>query len=94
MNIDISLFWDVDFNNIDYQKYSQFIINRVLLRGTIKDWQELKSYYGLERIKQEIIKMRYLDQKTLNFCSIYFNISKTEFKCYNIPPSTKELWNY
>ena len=94
MNIDISLFWDVDFKNIDFQKYSQFIINRVLLRGEINDWLELKSYYGLERIKQEIIKMKYLDKKTLNFCSIYFNISKTNFKCYDTPPSTKELWNY
>jgi len=60
----------------------------------LNDWRELKAYYGLERIKEEVLIMRYLDQKTLNFCSIYFNISKTDFRCYNIPQSTRELWNY
>ncbi len=94
MDLDISLFWDVEFENVDYDKYSQFIINRVLLRGDIKDWQEIKFYYGIERIKQEILQMKYLDERTLNFCSIYFNISKIDFKCYNTPQSTKELWNY
>ncbi|MFH2143332.1 MAG: hypothetical protein ABIJ97_12985 [Bacteroidota bacterium] len=94
MDLNISLFWDVEYENVDYDKYSQFIINRVLLRGDIKDWQEIKSYYGVERIKKEIVQMKYLDERTLNFCSMYFNISKTEFKCYNTPQSTKELWNY
>ncbi|MBI5540763.1 MAG: hypothetical protein HY951_11935 [Bacteroidia bacterium] len=94
MDLNISLFWDVEFENVDYDKYSQFIINRVLLRGDIKDWQEIKLYYGVERIKQEIKQMKYLDERTLNFCSIYFNISKIDFKCYNTPQSTKELWNY
>jgi hypothetical protein len=94
MNIDNSLFWDVDIENVDYEKYSQFIINRILLRGNIKDWQEIKNYYGIERIKQEITQMRYLDDKTLNFCSFYFHLSKTEFKCYNTPQSTKKLWDY
>ena len=28
MKLDLSLFWDVDFNNVDFEKNSQFIINR------------------------------------------------------------------
>ena len=94
MDLDNSLFWDVEYENVNYEKYSQFIINRVLLRGNLKDWYEIKAYYGLGRIRQEITQMKYLDDKTLNFCSFYFNLPKTDFKCYNTPQSTKELWNY
>ncbi len=94
MNLDKSLFWDVEYENMDYEKHSQFIINRVILRGNLKDWQEIRSYYGLERIKREITQMKYLDDRTLNFCSIYFNLPKTEFKCYITPQSIKKLWNY
>lgn len=94
MNLNRSLFWDIDFETIDYEKHAQFIINRVLMRGNLKDWYEIKNYYGLERIKQEVLQMKYLDKITLNFCSVYFNLPKTEFKCYNTPPSTRELWNF
>ena len=94
LNLNTSLFWDVEITEIDEEKNSLFIINRVLLNGTIKDWEEIKAYYGIEKIKQEVIRMKYLDHKTLNFCSLYFNIQKNDFKCYNTPPSTQELWNY
>lgn len=94
MNIDLSLFWDVDVNNIDYEKNSQFIINRVLLKGRLNDWNEIKQYYGLERIKRETLTMRYLDSRTLSFCSFIFDVPKSEFRCCNTPPSIKELWNY
>jgi len=94
MEINPTLFWDVNFETADYEKNAQFIINRVLMRGTIHDWNEIKAFYGIERIKKETLQMKYLDNKTLSFCSTYFNIPKQEFRCYNTPQSTKELWNY
>ena len=94
MKIDKSLFWDVEFNNIDYNKYAQHIINRVLIRGNLSDWIEIKKYYGLDKIKNEALKMRYLDKRTLNFCSFYFNTPKKEFRCYNTPQSIQKLWNF
>jgi hypothetical protein len=44
MDFDNSLFWDVEYEKLNYEKYSQFIINRVLLRGNLKDWREIKGY--------------------------------------------------
>jgi hypothetical protein len=92
--IDKSLFWDVEIDNVDYNKYARHIINRILMRGNINDWLELKKFYGKDRIKTEMLKMRYLDKRTLNFCSFYFNIPKTKFKCYNTPQSIQELWDF
>lgn len=94
MKLSGSLFWDVDFIDVDYDKYARHIINRVLLRGNLDDWFEIKNYYGLEKIKEEAIKMRYLDNRTLNFCSYYFNVPKTKFRCYNTPQSIHQLWDY
>ncbi|MEI6823656.1 MAG: hypothetical protein WCL51_17125 [Bacteroidota bacterium] len=88
------LFWDIEFSEIDYEKNARQVIERVLTRGSLNDWFEIKSYYGIERIKTEIIKIRSLDKLTLNFCSKYFNIPLEQFLCYNTPQSYQQLWNY
>ncbi len=89
-----TLFWDTDISQIDYEKNARHIIERVLLRGTLDDWFAIKKYYGVERIRQEVVKIRYLDKVTLNFCSKYFKIPKNQFKCYNTEPSIRKLWDY
>ncbi|OQX99384.1 MAG: hypothetical protein B6I24_02695 [Bacteroidetes bacterium 4572_128] len=88
------LFWDIDYQSVDYEKHARFVIQRVLTRGNLEDWKELKRYYGKIKIKKEVIKIRYLDKKTLNFCIHFFNIKKEKFRCYNIEPSIRKLWNY
>lgn len=94
INLSTSIFWDIDINSLDYEKHARFIISRVLMRGTYEDWNEIKKYYGIERIKNEIVNVRYLDKLTLNFCCIYFDIPIEKFRCYNIEPSIRKLWNY
>ena len=89
-----SLFWDIEFSELDYEKNARQVIERVLTRGSLNDWYQIKSYYGIERIKKEVIKIRSLDKLTLNFCSKYFQIPQKQFICYNIPPSYHQLWNY
>ena len=94
MQLSKVLFWDTEFNNLDYEKHARQIIERVLTRGMLSDWFEVKKYYGVERIKTEALNIRYLDKVTLNFCSTYFELSKDQFKCYNTDPSIRKLWNY
>jgi len=94
MNLSNHLFWDIEPQSIDYQKHSQLIISRVLTRGTLNDWQQIKDYYGLERIKNELLTTRYLDKKSLNFCAFYFNIPKENFRCFTLKQSQPQHWNY
>ncbi len=89
-----NLFWDVDINTLDFEKHARFIIQRVLLKGDLPDWHELKRIYGIERIKNESLQIRYLDKKTLNLLSLIFNIPKEKFRCYNTKLSTRQLWDY
>ncbi len=94
LNLSPVLFWDIEFQELDYDKNARQIIERVITRGSLNDWFEIKSFYGIERMKKEVVKIRSLDSLNLNFCSKYFNIPLNQFKCYNIPPSYQQLWSY
>jgi hypothetical protein len=88
-----SLFWDVNFKEIDSQIHSLFITERVLTRGTIDDFRAIKSYYGVEKLKSIIVEIKNLDERTLSFCSAYFSISKTKFRCSNFKQSNQTYCN-
>jgi hypothetical protein len=50
--------------------------------GTEKDTQEVVRYYGIDTIKNEIVKIKALDEKTINYLSFTFGIPKGGFECY------------
>ncbi len=93
-NISKTAFWDVNFEEIDFEKNTRDVINRVLMNGKLSDWLEINSYYGIEKIKEEVVQMRYLSNITLNFCSFYYQIPKEEFRCYKLKQSIPKLWEF
>ncbi|MDY0017700.1 MAG: hypothetical protein RBS89_07665 [Candidatus Delongbacteria bacterium] len=88
------LFWDVDYEKIDFTEHARFVIGRVVMRGNLNDWNNLKDFYGLEKIRSEAVKIRYLDKRTLSYLSVILNVKKEKFRCYNTEPSIKALWDY
>ena len=88
------LFWDVDYEDIDFEKHARFVIGSVVMRGNLDDWNTLKDFYGIEKIRTEVINIRYLDKRTLSYLSVVLNVKKEEFRCYNMEPSIKALWDY
>ena len=76
-------FWDMDSDKLDFSKGRNYIISRVIQNGNYEDVKALFAYYGSNAIKEEVIKIRYLDDKTLNMMSLLFNIEKTKFRCFN-----------
>ena len=61
-NIRSALFWDTDFNKIDWNKNKKAIIKRILERGNKTEINEIISFYGKKTISKEIksIKESYL----------------------------------
>lgn len=76
-----ALFWDVQLSSLDIGAHSRFIIERVVSRGNLTDWNLLKKMYGKEKIKEEVVRMRSLDPKTVSFLSVYFGIARKDFRC-------------
>jgi hypothetical protein len=94
LKLSSGLFWDIDPDELDMTKDAGLIITRVLSRGTREDWNGIKSFYGLAKIKQASINARYLDKKTLIFCSTIFSIPIKKFRCYTFRQLMPEPWNY
>ncbi|MBD1210727.1 MAG: hypothetical protein H9535_20040 [Ignavibacteria bacterium] len=92
-----ALFWDTAPEALDWDAHARYVIERVLVRGTIEDWREIVRFYGLERIGAEAVQMRFLDRKTLAFCSAVLDIPKEQFRCYEnsiTTPSLRKLWDF
>lgn len=89
-----SLFWDTDISKLSVVDHAGFIIQRICMLGTWKDWLLLKDNYGIEKIKAELIQARYIDQKTLNYFSLVLDIPKEKFRCYSFQQSAPKHWNY
>jgi hypothetical protein len=80
--LDKSLFWDVTIEEKDFDRYSGFIITRVFERGDFDSIRKIRRYYGDVKIKKELVKCKYIEQETLNFLSLYYDIPIENFKCY------------
>ena len=46
-NIRRSLFWDTDFDTLDWGRYKQAVIARVAERGTLQEKKEIARFYGI-----------------------------------------------
>ena len=73
-----NLFWDTPLEKIDIIKHKNYIIERVLMRGLLKDFYFLLQLYTTEEITIAVKKSNVLDKKTINFCSHYFGIPLNE----------------
>ena len=80
-----SLFWEVNLEDLDYQRDVEFIIGRVLDLGNLKEWRAIKNFYGLDKIKKVARKHVFSDPKSANFWSIIVHIPLEKIKCTRNP---------
>ena len=76
------LFWDVDISTLDFEKHKEYIVQRVLEYGVMKDFVQLINYFSLNQVKDIAINLRSLDDRTLNFISTITNTPLQDFRCY------------
>jgi len=78
-----SCFWDLDRTKLNLDNSKNYIINRIVNRGNMDDIKKMYDYYGWDTIKEEIVKIRYLNDKIFNWLSSLFEINPENFRCYN-----------
>lgn len=64
------LFWDVDQKSIDPDMHKGWLLERVLERGGIEDWEIIRSCISREDLAERAVHLR-LDPKTRNFLEQY-----------------------
>ncbi|MCC7317679.1 MAG: hypothetical protein IT219_04060 [Bacteroidales bacterium] len=94
MKLSRVLFWDTDYDAIDWDGKARYVIERVVTYGTMADWRAIQSYYGMDRIRDEMLQSRELDPKTLRFLSSLFDIPQEQFRCYSYIQSNRLHWEY
>jgi len=69
--ISTHLLWEYDLEAFDFQKSYKIVIERVLERGDLEEWKEIKRVYGKKKILETVDWSAQLDQRAKNF-SRYF----------------------
>src|SRR5690349_1872846 len=87
-------FWDVNFEELDFDKSSLYIMEKIFNYGTWSDQVEIMRYYGLPRIRKEIIHASFLGKTVLSFLCIILHLTKTDFACYNRKQLNPLPWSY
>ncbi|WP_370725610.1 DUF6922 domain-containing protein [Fibrella aquatica] len=91
--ISATAFWDIDFEKIDFEQRSLFVMEKVANYGTWADFIAMVRFYGTDRFRQEIIKAANLKKDVLNFLCVVFDLSPQNFVCYTRRQSQNLPWN-
>lgn len=88
------IFWDVEFENLDYDAKSSFIIERVFERGDVEDIRQCRRYYGDEVVATALLKAKYLSLQTLYLAAAVIDRPITDFRCYRPKQLNQPLYPY
>ncbi|MBS1760843.1 MAG: hypothetical protein JST23_12040 [Bacteroidetes bacterium] len=88
------IFWDVDFDKIDYDAKAHFVIERVFERGDVEDIRNCRRYYGDAKITEALLQAKFLPEHTMYLASAVINKSLKDFRCYTLRQTNPELFPY
>jgi hypothetical protein len=80
-------FWDVDFEKLELKSDSFFVTKRVIDRGDTTALRFVLKTYGVEMIKQVVLKTRDLSRPTGNFWAEILELDKSTVPCLQKPYS-------
>ncbi|KPQ19398.1 DUF6922 domain-containing protein [Algoriphagus formosus] len=91
---DKRIFWDVNFENLDYDKKYKFVIERVFERGDVPDIRNCRRYYGDDLIREVLLNAKFLSKTTLYLAAAVVDRPIEDFRCYKLRQSNPELYPY
>ena len=83
------IFWDVDFDKLDYEGKADFVIERVCTWGDVPDIRQVRRYYGDEQVLAVLLAAENMPSVSLYFWSSVLNRPVTDFKSYNVGEEEK-----
>lgn len=87
------LFWDINFEELDWDKAFLFVIERVIEKGSAEDMEEMTRYYGRDKIidllKNTITYLAtYAEIKVCN----YYHLQREDLLCYHLKKNKPNNW--
>ncbi len=94
MQLARGLFWDVNYDTIDWDKKFRFVIVRVFERGDIEDIRQCRRYYGDDKVKQALLETKYVAQNRIHLAAAIIDEPIQKFRCYILQQSNPLLYPY
>ena len=88
------IFWDVNFEQIDYDAKANFVIERVFERGDVEDIRQCRRYYSDEKVTSALLNTRFLPEHRMHLASAVIGKPLNEFRCYTLRQLNPELFPY
>lgn len=88
------VFWDVNFEKIDYDAKARFVIVRVFDRGDVDDIRQCRRYYGDDFVKQTLLEAKYIAQNRIHLAAAIIDEPIQKFRCYILQQSNPALYPY
>lgn len=88
------IFWDVDFEKIDYDAKANFVIVRVFERGDVDDIRNCRRYYGDEKVTEALLNTKFLPETRMYLASAVIDKPLSAFRCYRLRQSNPTLFPY
>jgi hypothetical protein len=78
------IFWDVNFDKLDYDGKASFIIERVFERGDVDDIRQCRRYYGDEKVAHALLNAKFLPLHSTYLAAAVIDRPLTDFRCYKL----------
>lgn len=91
---DKRIFWDVNFEKMDYDAKASFIIERVFERGDVEDIRQCRRYYGDGKLRIVLLKAKFLSLGRIYLASAIIEEPLDAFRCYKLRQLNPELYPY
>ncbi len=88
------IFWDVNFEAIDYDAKFKFVIERVFERGDVPDIRNCRRYYGDEKITEVLLNAKFLPLDAIYLASAIIDKPLKDFRCYTLRQLNPSLFPY
>ena len=88
------IFWDVNFDKLDYDRYANFVIERVFDRGDVEDIRQCRRYYGDEKVTEALLNARFLMEHRMDLAAAVINKPIEDFRCYKLRQLNPGLYPY
>lgn len=92
-NLPKVLFWEFDFDQLDWVRSYKTIIERVLDKGSQAEWEEMIRFYGKEYVIHALgNEITYLSDMTMEAVCVYFDLKKEKLRCYTKKELNLRQW--
>ena len=93
-NLSKTAFWDVDMEAIDFEADSLFVMGKVMNYGLWADIEEMLRFYGLERVRREVVDGAYYKKTALSFLCLILDLEESDFTAYQRRQARQSVWNH